>query len=70
MKAAKLTILLIIMIALMHWMRGDYDHTLPMVLPFMHGQEPSLWYDLGSLVVVVITLLGIRQLSRNRRDNH
>lgn len=70
MKAAKLTILLIIMIALMRWMRGDYDHTLPMVLPFMHGQEPSLWYGLGGIVVVIITLLKLRKLSRNRRDNH
>jgi hypothetical protein len=70
MKIAKFTILLIVTVALMNWMRGDYNYALPTVLPFLHGEEPSLVYDLGGVMIVAIVLVGLRRLSRQRRDRN
>ena len=68
MKAAKITILLIIIIVLMNWSRGDYDHKLPMVLPLMHGGKRSI-YDVAGITAIVIGLAGLIRIARNRRKD-
>jgi len=68
MKAAKLTILLIVILVLLNWMRGDYDHSLPEVLPFLGGKDPSRVYDGSALIVILITLIGLARL-RKRNNN-
>jgi len=66
MKAAKITILLIIIIVLVNWCRGDFTFSLPMVLPLLGGKKPS-FYDVAGAIVIVIGILGLLRLSRNRK---
>jgi hypothetical protein len=66
MKAAKIAILLIIIIVLINWCRGDFDFAIPMVLPLLGGKKPS-FYDVGGAIVLVIGILGLLRLSRNRK---
>lgn len=68
MKAAKITILLIIIIVLMSWSRGDYDHKLPTVLPLLHGGNRSI-YDAAGVLAIGIGIAGLIRLSRNRRKD-
>ena len=68
MKAAKFTVLLIVILVLLNWMRGDYDHRLPQVLPLLGGKDPSWLYDGGGVVLIVIALIGLGRLARNRSD--
>ena len=66
MKAAKITILLITIIVLINWCRGDFKFSLPMVLPLLGGKEPS-FYDVAGSIVIILGVLGLLRLSRNRR---
>ncbi|MFC1635082.1 hypothetical protein ACFL5Z_09590 [Planctomycetota bacterium] len=68
MKAAKITILLVIIIVLMSWSRGDTDHKLPMVLPLLHGGKIGI-YDAASAIMVVIGMAGLMRLARHRRKD-
>ena len=66
MKAAKITILLIVIIVVINWCRGEFDFALPMVLPLLGGKKPS-FYDVAGAIVIVIGILGMLRLSRNRK---
>ncbi len=66
MKAAQLVALAVVVLALMNWSRGDYAFALPMTLPLLGGQEPSI-YDLAGALVIVIAIAGLMRLRRNRR---
>ena len=66
MKAAKITILLIVIIVLVNWCRGDFDFALPMILPLLGGKKPS-FYDVAGAIVIIIGILGLLRLSRNRK---
>lgn len=66
MKAAKITILLITIIVLINWCRGDFKFSLPMVLPLLGGKEPS-FYDVSGTIVILGGILGMLRLSRNRK---
>ena len=68
MKAAKITVLLVIIIVLMNWSRGDYDHKLPMVLPLLHGGKRSI-YDAAGVLAIGIGISGLMRLARNRRND-
>ena len=68
MKAAKITILLVTIIVLISWSRGDYDHKLPMVLPLLHGGKIGI-YDVASAIMVVIGVAGLMRLARNRKKD-
>lgn len=68
MEAARFTILLIVIIVLLSWMRGDYNHSLPEVLPFLGGKDTSRIYDGSGLVIIVIILIGLGRL-RNRNNS-
>ncbi len=66
MKAAKITIWIIVVMSLINWSRGDLDHKLPTVLPFMHG-DPFSIYDVAGLIALGICLACLMRLSRNHR---
>jgi hypothetical protein len=66
-KAVKITILLIIIIVLINWCRGDFDFALPMILPLLGGKKPGI-YDVAGAIVLIIGILGLLRLSRNRKQ--
>ncbi len=68
MKAAAITVLFLIMIALMSWSREDCDHKLPMVLPLLHGAEPTV-YDAAGALAIGIGVAGFVRLARRRRSD-
>lgn len=70
MKALKFTILLIVIIVLINWIRqGNFDGHLPAVMPFLGGKEPSVLFDGGSIICIGIVIWGLLRLARNRRDD-
>ena len=68
MKAAAVTVLFIVIMVLMNWSRGNYDHKLPMVLPLLHGGEVSI-YDAASAIMIVIGIAGLMRLAHNQRKD-
>jgi hypothetical protein len=70
MKAAKITILLIITIVLINWLRiGNFDEHLLHCLPLLGGKKPSLLYDTGGIVCLLIGLWGLSRLKRNKNES-
>ena len=67
MKAAKIAVLLVVIIVLINWCRGDFDFALPMILPLLGGKEPS-FYDVAGAIVIIIGIIGLLRLSRNRKQ--
>ena len=62
MKAAKLTILLLVTLALIIWVRGGQDlGHLAKIIPFCSGNPPSL-FDFGALALIVMCILALRRL--------
>ncbi|HUX00691.1 MAG TPA: hypothetical protein VMY35_06895 [Phycisphaerae bacterium] len=71
MKAAKLTILLLLILALMVWVRSsgqDLGH-LAKILPFCSGNPPSL-YDFGALILIVMCFFALRHLKQAQEAEH
>lgn len=67
MKAAQIAILLIVIIALMNWVRSSQNFALPTVLPWLGGDKPSI-YDFAALAMIIIAILGLRG-STHKKDN-
>jgi hypothetical protein len=68
MKAAKLTVLLILSIVLINWMRqANYSAPIPTVLPFLGGKEHSI-FDAAGIVCIAIAIWGLLRLSRKRKQ--
>lgn len=64
MRAAKLTMILLLILALMIWVRGGQDlGHLAKILPFCSGNPPGL-YDFASLVLIAMCFFGLRKLKR------
>jgi hypothetical protein len=69
MKAAKITILLIVIIVLINWCRvNNFDSPLPHCLPLLGGKNPS-FYDIGGIICIGIGILGLSRLSRNKHES-
>jgi len=69
MKIAKCLLLLIVIMALMNWMReGQQIGPLPTCLPLLHGKQPSMLYAVSGIICIIIAIRGIARLMR--RDNH
>jgi len=69
-KAAKFTVLLIVILALMGWMReGQQIGPLPRCLPLLHGQGPSVLYEIGGIICILIAVAGIARLMRHKKGN-
>ena len=67
MKAAKLTIILIIILTLMVWVRAsghDLGH-LAKIIPFCSGNPPSL-YDFGAIVLILMCIFALRRLKQTQ----
>ncbi|MHC4166159.1 MAG: hypothetical protein ACYSWQ_04315 [Planctomycetota bacterium] len=70
MKIAKFLLLLIVIMALMNWMReGQQIGPLPKCLPLLHGKQPSVPYGVGGIICVLIAIAGIARLMRRDNDN-
>ena len=62
MKAAKITIILVIIVSLILWCRSDYDiGHIARVLPFSSGNHPGL-YNLAAIVLIVLAFRGLARL--------
>ena len=68
MKAAKLVIVLVIVLALMNWSRGTNTFALPMTLPLLGGEKPGI-FDWAGLIAVGIGIANLIRLARNRNGN-
>ena len=58
MKAAKVTLIILVLWALVGWVGGG---DLRRTLPFLGGHPPGI-YDIGALVMVVITVVALRTI--------
>ena len=58
-----ITLVLILLVAIMVWVRSGDGFHIARVLPFCGGHEPGL-YDVAALGVILILLLGLKQLYR------
>ena len=68
MKAAKITIVLIAVFVILKWLCVQDKFPLPTTLPWLGGHEPC-FYDFGALALIILAILGLRRLSRNRDDD-
>jgi hypothetical protein len=70
MKAGFIVFVVVIMAAVIVWVRRDSlgNVPLPRVLPGMHGQGLSL-HDIGGLVLICMGVWGILRLLRRHRDS-
>jgi len=65
MRAAKITLVLILVLALMIWVRSsghDLGH-IAKVLPFCSGDPPG-FYDFGALILIVMCFFALRRLKQ------
>jgi hypothetical protein len=69
MKTVAATIVLIVVLAIIVWIRGDsHFGPLPRCLPFCSGDVPSQ-YDCAAIVVLLLALFGLRRLGRSKQDD-
>jgi len=68
MKAAKITAIAVIVLAFMLWVKGStsFGHIVQ-ILPFLGGNKPGI-YDLAGIVMILITIRGLRRLRSSGRD--
>jgi len=65
MKAAKITVILVIIVSLMLWCRSDYDiGHIARVLPFSSGNHPGL-YDVAAIVLIGLAISGLARMKRS-----
>ncbi|MFA6132818.1 MAG: hypothetical protein WC869_02235 [Phycisphaerae bacterium] len=70
MRLAKITIVLIIIAALIGWIRDE--HTLGHIakcLPFCSGAKPS-FFDFGAVAMVILAIWGLARLKRHGDDGN
>ena len=69
MKAASIVIVIVLALALIRWvLGGEIDIHLARLLPFIGGHSVGI-YDVGALVVVGITIIGLLRLWRASDDS-
>jgi len=64
-KAAKVTIVLLLILTLMIWVRSsgqDLGH-IAKIIPFCSGNPPGL-YDFASLILIAMCFFGLRRLKQ------
>lgn len=67
MKATKIVMTVVIALVLIRYASLGFGFKLPMILPFMGGSRPAI-YEIGGVVIILITIWGLRRLGRHR-DN-
>jgi uncharacterized integral membrane protein len=65
MKEAKIVLLIILIIAIINAVRGDFEYHLLHTFPFLGGQRPGI-YDAAGIGMVIIFLCGLGRLNRIR----
>ena len=68
MKWVLITIIVLTITVLITWVRGGESFHLAQVFPFLGGYEPDI-YDAGSLILILITISGLRRIAKRRRDD-
>lgn len=68
MIAAKITAIAVIVLAFMLWVKGStsFGH-IAQILPLLGGHTPDI-YDLAGIVMILITIGGLRRLRSSSRD--
>jgi hypothetical protein len=62
------TVLIVVLIAaLICWVRSGSAFNVVQALPLLGGHPPGI-FDLGAFVMILITIWGVRRLTRNRSD--
>ena len=62
MNAAKITLVLLVVLGLMIWVRSGQDlGHLAKIIPFCSGNPPSL-FDFGALALVIMCIVALRRL--------
>ena len=64
MKAMKITLILVVMFSLIAWVRRsgvDFGHA-ARIMPFCSGNSPSLFYDIGGVVLIVLCLWALSRV--------
>lgn len=70
MKAAAITILLILTVVLINYCRvGNFDNPLPHCLPFLGGKKPSLLFDMSGIICILIGIWGLSRLRHKDDDD-
>ena len=66
MKAAKITVIAVLVLAFIAWVKGNarFDHIVQ-VIPFLGGHRPGI-YDLAGIVMILITIWGLCRLRSTR----
>lgn len=62
MRAMLVTIVVLLTLALLGWMRDDHQFDTRRLIPFLHGE--ATLYDAAGLVVIVIALWGLARHHR------
>ncbi|MGB2966839.1 MAG: hypothetical protein WBD14_05435 [Phycisphaerae bacterium] len=66
MNAAKITLVLLVVLGLMIWVRSGQDlGHLAKIIPFCSGNPPSL-YDFGAIVLILMCIFALRRLKQTQ----
>ena len=68
MKAFKITMILLVILLLIHWVRGGEDFHIAKVLPFCGGAKPGL-YDIGAVALVLLCIWGLSRLGHRSQSD-
>ena len=69
MKAAKLVGIVIAVIAALTFIQGGVDlDSIIKGLPLLGGHRPSFWYEVGGLVMILLSILALRRLKRPHEE--
>jgi hypothetical protein len=68
MRYAVITIIVLAVTSLIAWVRGGESFHLAKAFPFLGGYDPGI-YDVGSLIIVVITTVGLARLAERGKDD-
>lgn len=62
MRTVLVTLVVLLTLALLGWMRADHQFDPRRLIPFLHGE--ATLYDAAGLAVIVIALIGLTRLHR------
>ena len=67
MKPAMITLVIIVISLLIVWIRNGEDFHIAKILPFLGGQPPG-FFDIGAIIMILITIAGLRRLRQAGGD--
>lgn len=70
MKIIKVTLIILVAASTLMFVKSDLVFHIAKVLPFCSGNPIEWDYELGGLAILVLFLLGLHRLNRNRRNDN